>query len=448
MTQTEKVRFTELWRAGEFRALWLAEAGSVFGDQLARVALSLLVYARTSSALLTALTYALTFLPAILGGLLLSSLADRFPRRQVIIVTDVVRGILAGLMAIPGMPLGVLWALIALLTLAGGPFKAAQLALLPQVVEDDRYTAALALRQISTQSAQVAGFALGGFLVAILSAYGVLLLNGATFLVSAVFVAVGVRARPAARRDKSSSTAQPDSGRAAATLAPIFLLVSLVGLWVVPEGLAAPYANALGASAFAVGVLMAADPVGSVLGGVLAAKRPQDNPTLGSLLWPAFAAGVPLIACATGPGLWISALFWAVSGVGSTIFLIRMLAYVAVFVPDAKRGTVMGRISTCVYTSQGVAIAGSGVVADKLGSFTTVAVSGGAASAMVIVTALVWGRARQRTEPADEQRPDAGGTGQISLLRIATSGGRAGLDGPAGEDNTGTRHLETKAKPV
>ena len=85
---TGRGNFAEALRSVEFRALWLAEALSVLGDQVARVALALLVYARTSSAALTALTYALTFVPAVLGGVVLSGLADRFPRRTVIIVTD------------------------------------------------------------------------------------------------------------------------------------------------------------------------------------------------------------------------------------------------------------------------------------------------------------------------------------------------------------------------
>lgn len=77
-----------------FRALWLAEVLPVFGDRVAPVALALLVYARTDSAALTALTYALTFVPAVLGGFLLSGLADRYRRRTVIVVTDVVRAVL------------------------------------------------------------------------------------------------------------------------------------------------------------------------------------------------------------------------------------------------------------------------------------------------------------------------------------------------------------------
>ena len=55
---------------------------SYAGDQFAQVAIAILVYGRTHSAFLTALAYALTYLPPIAGGPLLSGLADLFPRRH------------------------------------------------------------------------------------------------------------------------------------------------------------------------------------------------------------------------------------------------------------------------------------------------------------------------------------------------------------------------------
>src|SRR5260370_12100075 len=73
--------FADVFAVGEFRALWLAQLLSVAGDQLARVALMVLVYDRTRSALWSALTFAVTFLPWIVGGLGLSGLAARLPLR-------------------------------------------------------------------------------------------------------------------------------------------------------------------------------------------------------------------------------------------------------------------------------------------------------------------------------------------------------------------------------
>src|SRR5690242_6526164 len=91
----------------EFRALWAAEALSQIGDQLARVALAILVYARTNSAALAALTIALSYTPSFLGSALLSALADRFPRREVMIACDLISATLVLIMAIPGMHLGI-----------------------------------------------------------------------------------------------------------------------------------------------------------------------------------------------------------------------------------------------------------------------------------------------------------------------------------------------------
>jgi MFS family permease len=70
--------------------LWAAAAQSVVGDQLARVALSVLDFQRTGSAAWTAGMYALTQLPALLSGVLLSGLADRFSRRAVMVTCDLV----------------------------------------------------------------------------------------------------------------------------------------------------------------------------------------------------------------------------------------------------------------------------------------------------------------------------------------------------------------------
>ena len=74
----ERSSYREVFAVGEFRALWSAQVLSYAGDQFAQVAIAILVYGRTHSAFLTALAYALTYLPPIAGGPLLSGLADLF----------------------------------------------------------------------------------------------------------------------------------------------------------------------------------------------------------------------------------------------------------------------------------------------------------------------------------------------------------------------------------
>ena len=132
---SSQATFRAVFAMREFRALWLAQLLSVAGDQLARVAITVLVYDRTHSALWTAVTYAVTLLPWLLGGVALSGVADRFPRRDVLVVCDVARMALVSLMVLvtmlvtSGWALGVIVGLLFIVTLFDSPFKAARAAL-------------------------------------------------------------------------------------------------------------------------------------------------------------------------------------------------------------------------------------------------------------------------------------------------------------------------------
>jgi hypothetical protein len=93
-----------------------------------------LVYQQTSSPLLSALTFALGFLPYLLGGTLLSSIADRFPARPALICCNLASAVLAALMAIRGMPIPALLALLVALGTVAPVFEGARAASLPDVL--------------------------------------------------------------------------------------------------------------------------------------------------------------------------------------------------------------------------------------------------------------------------------------------------------------------------
>jgi MFS family permease len=370
--------FRQVLGVKEFRALWAAELFSIVGDQLAGVALAVLVYHSTSSAALTALTYALTFVPSVLGGALLSGLADRFPRRRVLVATDLIRAALAATMAVPGLPLPVLWVLVGMASMSAAPFKAAQLALLPQILDGERYIVGLSLRQVTNQAAQLAGFASAGLLLVAVEPHVALAANAATFLLSAALILLGVRARPAAAA-AGGPTVQP--ARPATSLAgsrqlpALVILICLAGLFVVPEGIAAPYGSMLGVGSIGIGLLMAADPLGSVIGAWLVAHV-KIRPTRRLVVGLAAASGVPLVLCAPGPGLIISIILWATSGALATAYLIMIQGLIVDLIPDQRRGRVMGRIATGLYASQGMAIVVGGIAAEAVGPYRAVAGAG------------------------------------------------------------------------
>lgn len=391
----------------EFRALWLAELLSVGGDQLARVAVSVLVYQRTASASWTALTYALTYLPALVGGLTLSGLADRVRRRELIVATDLCRAALAGAMALPGLPLPALGGLLILLTIAGGPFKAAQVALMYDVLGKDRYAAGASVRTISTQLAQVVGFASGGAVLTVVSPYVALGVNALTFLVAAGIVRLGVLARgvPADTTKTGNAVALRGALRLIwndRQLRGLLAMAWLVGLFVVPEGLAAPYAGQLGGTTVAVGFLMAADPTGSILGAWMCGRLGEERRS--RLLVPlAVAAGAVLVVCAARPSIPMSVLLWAASGVASTVYLIQAQSMFVGGVPDSARGAAVGVASSGTQAARGLAIAAGGGLADLVGPSTTVAVAGGAGALLAVLVGLSWLRARDLEKPVTDR---------------------------------------------
>src|SRR5690242_12221622 len=90
----QRATFRDVFAVGEFRALWASQVLSVAGDRLALVALALLIYDRTRSPLLAAVAYAAGYVPYVIGALFLSGLADRRPRREVMVACDVIRALL------------------------------------------------------------------------------------------------------------------------------------------------------------------------------------------------------------------------------------------------------------------------------------------------------------------------------------------------------------------
>ncbi|MGX5657521.1 MFS transporter, partial [Geodermatophilus nigrescens] len=193
----ERPSFRAVFAVPEFRPLFGTYTLSTIGDELARVALTVLVYQRTDSPLLAAVTFGLSFLPWVVGGPVLATIADRFPRHRVLIVSDVVRAVLVGLMALPGLPLWALLALLLAVSLCAPPFESARSALMADVLDGERYAVASSLTNTSSQLAQVIGFVGAGALVGLLDPSAVLLLDAATFAVSAVWLSAGLQRRPA-----------------------------------------------------------------------------------------------------------------------------------------------------------------------------------------------------------------------------------------------------------
>jgi predicted MFS family arabinose efflux permease len=407
---TDRPGFGDVFANGEFRALWGAELLSVMGDQFARVALAVLVYQRTSSALLTGLTYALTYIPSFLGGVFLGGLADRHPRREMIFIVDLLRAVLTGLMAIPGLPLPVLCLLLAAMTTLNGPFKAAQLALLADVVTGEHYVLALSIRHMTIQSAQVGGFLVGGVLAQTVDPAAGLALDALSFAASAALVRLGVGHRPAAE-DGTTGPRRPGSGAFGLVwrdprLRSLTALAWLAGCYIVPEGIAAPYADAVGAgTAVTVGLIMASDPIGSVVGAFVFGRLVPASVRIRGLGPFALLAGVPLALCALKPGLVVSAVLFALSGALATAYHMQIGASFVQILPAASKAQGLGVMSSGLITVQGLGALAGGALSDAVGPPTAVAIAGAAGILLGIAPALTWARELRSRPPGEPHAP-------------------------------------------
>lgn len=367
-------------RDPEYRAIFVADGLSSVGDQITRLAVALLVFDRTGSALLASATYACSYLSWLLGGPVLSALADRLPRRRLMISCDVGRGLLVLLLVVPGLPLWVLFAVLVLVGLLAPPFDAARSALLADILEGDRYVVGNALSGLVGQGAQVLGFVLGGGLVTLLGTTGALLIDASTFGLSALLLLVAVRDRSVRGAEVAPGALRQELTAGVRLVAGCGELRGLLGwgvliaaMTIAPEGLAVSVADELGGGPASAGVLTAAVPAGFLLGSYAVLRLPPERrPRL--FPWLVLLSGSSLAASPLLDQLWQIAGLWVLAGVGTALQLIANAAFVQA-VPQHLRGRAFGVAGTALMAIQGLVLLAAGGLADLVGPRSSVAVT-------------------------------------------------------------------------
>jgi MFS family permease len=377
-----RVSYGEVFAVSEFRWLWTAQVLSFTGDQFAQVAIAILVYGRTGSPFLTALVYALTYLPPIAGGPLLSGLADLLPRRQIMIACDLIRVVAVGLMSIRGAPLWVLCTLLFCTVLLSAPFSSARSALIPDILSEEQIAIGSAIGNITHQATQIVGFVTGAAAVATLNPYRTLGIDAGTFGISALILLTAVRQRPAPPRDPGKCptmwSVSADGIRivfGSPVLRTLLLFGWLAGFYILPEGLAAPYAHSLGGTTVTVGLLMAAVPCGTVIGGILLQRFTAPSAQVRIMGWMAMASCAPLVVSAWNPSLPIVVALWLIAGIGGAFQLAAVPAFVRALDP-AARARAFGVAQSGLYAVQGLGILAGGAIANSIGTPMAVSLIG------------------------------------------------------------------------
>jgi MFS family permease len=358
--------YSEVFRTRAYLVIFLAAALSTWGDYLARVTIAVVVFERTGSAFAAAATFAVSLLPSIFGRSLLAPIADRLRYKYVLIAAHLLRAVLVGVLILAVSTRGDLWVLFALLfliELVGGPAIASSQILMTDLFSDRRlYARALGLSAMSEQVNQAIGLTLGGFVVAWVGAVRGLWFDLATFLLSALVITIVVKVQ-AVRGTPSAGIVGffRDIGDGARFLfrnavLRSLLALSLCSVWAIaaPEAVAIAYAKDASGSARLGGLLMAAPIVGAVAGLVMVGRWQPERQN-SRIIFMALLMPLPLMGTFFGPPIPLTWLLWFGCGVLQA-FMLPLQSTFSLVIPPTMRGRVFGLAGALSVAASGVAL--------------------------------------------------------------------------------------------
>ena len=385
--------YRQLLAGTEFRVIFAADIVSMLGTVVAAVTLTVLVYQRTGSAALAASVMALAFLPYLAGGVLAGAAADRLPGRRVLVACDLASAALIAAMTIPGIPVAGLLVLLFANGLIAPVYQGVRSALLPDVLPPGPgYVLGRSMMRMVAQSAQIAGYGVGGALLAIVSPRGALTVDALSYAASAVLLRAGLAARAprAARTGETGSVARDSLAGVRRVLARgplrrILLFGALVvACAIAPEAVAAPYAASIGQPARAAGFLLMGIPAGTVLADVIVARLLPVRLQRRIIVPAGLLVFFPLIGFAAGPRLGPAIALLVISGLGSAwaAGLDGLLIDVA---PPALRSRALALQGAGLMFTQGAGFALWGIAA-QFAPLTVIIPAAGVAGGVAVVT--------------------------------------------------------------
>ncbi|MGP8299062.1 MFS transporter [Streptomyces inhibens] len=395
--QERSAGYRAVFAVPEFRFVFAAHLLSSLGVVVCEIALSVLVFTLTDSPLLSALTFALGLLPYVVGGTLLSAVADRYPARRVLVCCDVLCALAAAGMVLPGTPVAVLLVLRCVIAAIAPVFAGTRGATLGEILgEGELFVLGRSVIRIVNQSAQLAGFAAGGLLLAVVSPGAVLAITAATFAGSALLLRLGTVARPArdgARGAERGALLGASLGGLRRLLADRRVRALLLLAWlppafvVVPEALLIPYSGLLGVGPAGMGLLMCGMPLGAVVAETL----------VGSFLGPrararlTFPMGVftvlPSLGFAARPSLGWAVLLLVLTGTGIS-YNFGVDRWFVAAVPEELLGQAMTVMQAGRMTVMGLAMGLAGVAAEYA-PLRVVMPAAGVVGAVCVVAVMV-----------------------------------------------------------
>jgi predicted MFS family arabinose efflux permease len=360
-----------VFRNPALRRVQIALAGSMIGDWAYATAVAVWAYGVggvTAVGVWTGIRLGLMAFTAPLGA----TFADRFPRKNVMIIADLARAALVGaavMCLVIETPAAPIFILATLTSLMGTPFRSAQRALMPSLAKTpEELTASNGTSSTIESLAFFVGPAIGALLIAATNVQTVFAFNAITFLWSTAVV-LGIRVPEQAADEKSQSAEEVDEPdkesflsevtggfRSIAANRDLVVVAWLICAQTIVAGASAVFlvvmaVDILGTGAHGVGYLDSALGVGAIVGGLFAIARAARNHlaqdlTIGVTLW-----ALPLLLVTVWPTS--AAVFTAVIllGLANPLVDVNFDTIVQRVTPDAVLGRVFGSLEACLIGS-------------------------------------------------------------------------------------------------
>ncbi|TDD16655.1 MFS transporter [Nonomuraea diastatica] len=395
----------------DYRRLLVAGLVSQTGDWAISTGLAFHVYQLTGSTLSTAIMLVVSRLPDVLLGSVAGMLADRWDRRRLLVVTDLLLalGLLPLLAVRDPAQMWIVYAVALWTGVLSTVLVPAQKALLPQVVAESQLVRANALHGQSGQLARLLGAMLGGVAVSAGGLPAVVLVDVTSFVVSAALQAT-IRAPGRPARSMSAGGQWISGLRLAMGNAGVRVLVAYMVITGLGEGifatLAAPFvADVLGGGGDAYGLFLSVQAVGGLLGGLVVAARPDGAAPRALLGWGTIVFGAVDLALfayplalpspgpspgpAPGPALWPALVLIVLAGLPAAAAMAGFTTLAQTVTSDDRRGGVIGLLGSAQAATALAGMAAAGVLGGPLGIVPTLcphALGLAAAGGMVLLT--------------------------------------------------------------
>ena len=376
------------------RRLALGRLISLMGGSAAYIALIATLYGRTGSAAWVSAALFAGVVGSVIGAPGAGYVGDRFERRRVMIATDLVSAAVAGAMALVVDEPAALVALFGLHAVVTSPFAPASAAAMPNLVGEEKVARANALVAATTSAGYLLGPLAGGLLLGVgVSTPTLFAVDGATFVVSAVFVA-SIR-RSFGQGGGTESHPGVLAGVRVIRREPMLRLLvaasmtSLLGIGIVNVA-AYPLSLRLGGGTEGYGAMEALLGGGGLVGAALAARllTTARAPAIVAVSFGASSIGLALASAA--PVLLVALAGMALAGTGRGLGEVADTTLVQARTDDAVRSRVFAAEEGAAHVAFSVAMLAGGVLVGAGGARFAV----GAAAASALLAALIASRMR------------------------------------------------------